>query len=73
MLSLDLEKVFDTTDRVAFDGNYFHAAVGLVRKVLPLYYTVIAWDRTDIFKHMLARKYFIILQLRSALFRVKLL
>ena len=35
--------------RVAFDGNLFHS------KVLPIYYRVIAWGRTDIFNQVLAR------------------
>ena len=37
------------------------------KRFLPIYYTVIAWYRADIFKHLLARKYFIIVQLRSSL------
>ena len=59
--------------RVTFDGNLLHLAEGLLMKVLPIYYTVIAWDSTDIFKNLLARKYFIVVQLRSTFFGVKLL
>ena len=55
--------------RVTFDGDSFHPAEGLFRKIfLSIYYIVIAWDRTDFIKHLLARKYFIIVQLRSPLF-----
>ena len=39
----------------------------LFEKVLPIYYTVIVWDGTDQFKSLLARKYFIVVQLRSRL------
>ena len=31
--------------RVTFDGNLFHPAEGLFKKVLPIYYTVIVWGR----------------------------
>ena len=49
-------------------GNSIHPAESLFRKVLPIYYTVIAWDRTDLPKHLFARKYFIVVQLRLPLF-----
>ena len=57
--------------RVTFDGKLFHPAEELFRKVLPTYCTVIAWNRTDLFKHLSARKYFNIVQLRTPLFCVK--
>ena len=60
-----IEKVFV---RVTLDSNLFHLTEGLFKRVLPLYYTVIAWDGTDTFNHLLARKYFITVQLRSLLF-----
>ena len=44
--------------------------IPLFKKVLPIYYTVIAWGKTDLFKHLLARKYIIIV---SPFFRAKLL
>ena len=34
--------------RIKFDGNLFHPADGLFKKVLPTYYTVIVRDRTHI-------------------------
>ena len=40
------------------------------KKVLPTYYTVIVWNR---FKQLLARKYFIVVQLRLSFFRGNLL
>ena len=55
-------------DRVTFDSKLFHSAEGLFKKVFPIYYTVIVWDTIDLLKHLLARKYFIIVQLRSSLF-----
>ena len=51
--------------RVTFNGNLFHPAEGMFGKVLPTYYPVIAWDMTE---HLLARKYFIVVQLQSSLF-----
>ena len=61
-----------TAVRVTSDGKLFHPAELLFRKVLPIYYTVIAWDRTDTLKHLLARKYFIVVQSRSMFLGVKL-
>ena len=34
------------------------------KRFLPIYYTVIVWDATDIFKHLFDRKYFVIVQSR---------
>ena len=41
--------------RVTFDGNIFILPKA-VQKGLANYYTVIVWDRTDVFKHLLTRK-----------------
>ena len=41
------------------------------KRFLPIYYTVIAWNKTDIFKHLFPRKYFITLQLWSLFFALK--
>ena len=54
--------------RVTFDGYLFHPTEGPFRKVLPNYYIVIAWDRIDLFKQLLTRKYFIIVELRLLIF-----
>ena len=45
---------------VTLDGNSFIPLKSCSKRFLPIYYTVIAWDGTDVFKHMLARKYFIV-------------
>ena len=55
--------------RVTLDGNYFISPKAYSETVFfSIYYTVIVWDRTDLFKHLLVRKYFIILQLRLSPF-----
>ena len=72
-VQLYLTKLQEDIVLVTFNGNLFHPSEGLFGKVLPIYYTVIARERTDIFVHLLVRKYFIIVQLRSPVFRFKLL
>ena len=57
--------------RVIFDENIFISLK--VVQLVPTYYTVIVWNRIGIFKHLLVQKYFIIVQLWSPPFRVKLL
>ena len=64
---MKLEWFNSSMDIVAFtfDGNSFILSKAVKTGFLPNYYTVIAWDGINLYKHMLARKYFIIVQLLS--------
>ena len=54
--------------RGTLDGNSFIPPKAVQRGFMPIYYTVIARDRIDLYKNLFGRKYFITVQLRSFFF-----